>query len=88
MSSDNGIYIVKFPDGYRVTHAQAIENIDYYKVGSFKRKQMLLDYFGDSPLFADKDAAFLYAHALMDELDASGFSLEYGICYLGEYEGW
>ena len=33
MSADNGIYILKTKDGqYRVTHAQAIENIyeDYY----------------------------------------------------------
>ncbi len=39
MSADNGIYIAKFPEGWRVIHAQAIENINYYPKGSAKRKK-------------------------------------------------
>ena len=27
MSADNGIYVAQFPDGYRVIHAQAIDNL-------------------------------------------------------------
>jgi hypothetical protein len=45
MSADNGIYIAKFKDGYRVTHAQAIENVDYYKVGTKEYLETLKDYF-------------------------------------------
>lgn len=30
MSADNGIYILKCLDGYRITEAQAIENIYWY----------------------------------------------------------
>ena len=30
MSADNGIYILKSLDGYRVTHAQAIENLHWW----------------------------------------------------------
>ena len=30
MSADNGIYILQTKDGYRVVHAQAIENINWW----------------------------------------------------------
>jgi hypothetical protein len=33
MSADNGIYIAKFPDGFRVAYSSAIENVDYYRKG-------------------------------------------------------
>jgi hypothetical protein len=82
MSADNGIYIVKFPDGYRVAHAQAIENIDYDPAGSELRKNYLSQTFGRSKVFADKSAALLAAHEMADECSI----LEYGVCYLGEYE--
>lgn len=34
MSADNGIYIAKFPNGYKVAYAMAIENVDYFPKGS------------------------------------------------------
>jgi len=47
MSADTGIYIAKFPDGYRVTRVvQCIENIDYFPEGTPERKRELRDYFG------------------------------------------
>jgi hypothetical protein len=85
MSADNGIYIVKFPDGYRIAHTQAIDNIEYYPAGSALRKEYLSQTFGRSPVFADKGDALLAAHALADEVAKYGV-LEYGVCYLGEYE--
>ena len=91
MSADNGIYVAKFLDGFRVTHAQAIENVDYYPEGSKERKEELRTRFGDSPIFPTEDTAMLYAHDLEAEItrvaNLEGFcGPEYGVCYIGEYE--
>lgn len=82
MSADNGIYIVKFPEGYMVGYAQAIENIDWYlKNEDYKGyKEWCKDIFGDL-VFEFKDQAILYAHKLSEEFDI----LEYGVSYIGEY---
>ena len=93
MSADTGIYIVKFLDGYRVSEvSQAIENIDYYPVGSKERKEALKSYFGKSEVYSSLDLA--YKQALKEEQLFLNFEdedfipiLEYGICILdGEYE--
>jgi hypothetical protein len=94
MSADDGIYIAKFPDGYRVTYAQCIENIDYFPPGSKKRKKELKSYFGKSPVFPKRKDAWKYAsklyHQMAEEEEKYGmfgvFILEYGICYIGKYE--
>ena len=94
MSADNGIYIAKFPDGYRVAYAMAIENIDYHRAGSKLRKTELKRYFGNSPIFENQEEAEKYAfdlyHAMEEEEIKYGlfgyFVLEYGICHIGEYE--
>jgi hypothetical protein len=87
VSADNGVYIVKFPDGYRVCHAQAIENIDYDPVGSKERKDCLKDYFGTSKIYQSKDEAIVAAHKLYDEIMNDDFPVvEYGVRYIGEYE--
>lgn len=83
MSADNGIYIVKFPDGYRVAHGQAIENIDYYEKGTKERKQMLKQYFGESKVYKTKKTVTKKAFEMAETYDDY---LEYGVCYLGEYE--
>jgi hypothetical protein len=75
MSADNGIYIVKFPDGYRVAHAQAVENIDLHPPGSAERKETLKGYFGDSDIYPSWDHAYAVAFDM-----AQGYEiLEYGI---------
>jgi hypothetical protein len=94
MSSDNGIYIAKFPDGYRVTYASAIENITYHRKGTKARKQELKKYFGNSPIFTSEKAAFDYAYKTYEEMqeeeEKNGMLgqliLEYGVCFIGEYE--
>jgi hypothetical protein len=94
MSADNGIYIAKFPDGYRVTYAQAIENIDYFPPGSKHRKNELRHYFGNSPVFKKRKGAEKYAFKLYHQMEEDEkengmfgyFILEYGISYIGEYE--
>ena len=87
MSADNGIYIVKFPEGFRVVHAQCIENIDYYPEGTKERKEMLKDYFGQSEIYETREEALNQASKIYDDITNSDFPiLEYGICFLGEYE--
>lgn len=87
MSADNGIYIAKFPDGFRVCEGQAIENVDYYPEGSDRRKIALKSYFWVSPVFKTKEEATIYASKLEDEILSSEFGiLEYEIRYIGEYE--
>ena len=77
MSADNGIYIHKFKDGYRVVHAQAIENI-YWKKGKNKYNYRILkDYFKESPIFKTKSEAIVYAFDLNKKID---YETEYGIC--------
>lgn len=83
MSADNGIYIAKFPDGYRVAYAMAIENIEYYPKGSKERKEALKDYFGGSEVYVNEDEAILAGHNLAKEYHY----LEYGVsCIPGELE--
>jgi len=89
MSADNGIYIAKFPDGFRVAHAMAIENIDYYPKGSQERKDTLNRYFGASKVFQTKEEAILEGHRMEEEIMNSDYPiLEYGVSYIGEYEAW
>jgi hypothetical protein len=82
MSADNGIYIVEFPDGFRVAHCQAIENIDYYPEGSKERKEMLKSYFGKSKVYKKFKKANKKAWKMAQDYTI----LEYGIAFLGEYE--
>jgi len=93
MSSDTGIYVAKFSDGYRVTGVvQAIENIDYYPKGSVKRKGQLQNYFGNSEIFPTEEEAFFKAIEIRREYEKDeedfgmGCPVEYGISYIGEYE--
>ena len=82
MSADNGIYIAKFPDGYRVCYGQAIGNVDYYPAGSKERKAELRAYFGWSHIYSDRRDAIMAAH----DMAAGCEVLEYGVRELGEYE--
>jgi hypothetical protein len=88
MSADNGIYIAKFPDGYRVSYASTIENIDYYPEGSKNRKMVLKEYFGDSKVYETEIDALAEAREIEKGLleDEDFYYIEYGICFLGEYE--
>lgn len=83
MSADNGIYIAKFPDGYRVCYGMAIENIDYYPEGSKERKKELKEHFGKSKLFKKEEDAWIEAHKMEKKWNDY---LEYGVCNIGEYE--
>jgi hypothetical protein len=84
MSADNGIYIAEFSDGFRVVHAQAIDNLNYFPQGSEEEKQEWKNYFDGAKLFATKEAAILYAHELASEYDV----LEYGVSFIGRGIDW
>ena len=93
MSADNGIYIAKFPDGYRVTSVVGcIENIDYHRRNTKARKKTLMNYFGNSRVFKTKRGAYRKAQKTYKEFEkyeeefGIGCPIEYGICFVGEYE--
>lgn len=79
MSADNGIYIARCGEkDWRVTHAMAIENVDYYPVGTANWKKQVTSYFGEASSFETKEEAWKFAYDL-----AEGFYfLEYGISEL------
>lgn len=86
MSADNGIYIAKFPDGYRVTGVVGcIDNIDFFTEGSAKRKKELKKYFGKSKIFKTEMQAAKEGFKVQEDCGI-GCYIEYGVCYIGEYE--
>lgn len=88
MSADNGIYILKtvrtrkqgvitesYPV-YRVAHAGAIDNFDWYeKVQPYNLGAYMKDIWGSSPVYKDKQEALTYASQIEMEVSI----LEYGI---------
>ena len=84
MSADNGVYIAKFKDGYRVIEAGAIDNLDYYPSGSLKEKEIWFRYFSRSPVYNTKEDAILAAHKIAEGCDI----LEYGVVDLGDGVEW
>lgn len=76
MSADNGIYIHKFKDGYRVVHGQCIENIHYNAGKDGYNHKELNAYFRGGKLFKTHALAWKYAQKLYKDYDF----VEYGIC--------
>jgi hypothetical protein len=88
MSADNGIYIASFDNKkeYRVIHAQAIENLDYFD-GEFDQAYEIVRYFRNLPkIFQTKETALIGAHEMEEEIRKSDFPvLEYGVCFICDY---
>lgn len=84
MSADNGIYIAKFSDGFRVAYAMAIGNISYFEEGTEEYKIVLKNYFGRSELFHTELGAYEKAMSMQREYECT----EYGIVSLGELQHW
>jgi hypothetical protein len=76
MSADNGVYIHKFRVGYKVVHAQAIENIYWHKGKKKYNYRILHQYFKHGAIFTNLVEAMEYAFKLHHEVGNS----EYGIC--------
>lgn len=88
MSADNGIYILKTKDQYRVTDAHAIENL-YWSFIDFDMKDeyvptRLVEYFGHTRYTRDFEKAMKVANAIARSLPI----LEYGIRILPINKTW
>ena len=88
MSADNGIYILKTKASkgkgheYRVSHAQAIENV-YYDVSSGEQWENFIperafQYFSEAKVLTDSKTALWTAHTLAETYSV----LEYGVSIL------
>lgn len=84
MSADNGIYILHTKDGYRVTHAQAIENINYMPDKTGFNLRILYQYFSQSDCYKEKKDATDKAVELYEEIINDDFCpiCEYGISFI------
>lgn len=95
MSSDNGIYILRTLRTrrikgacsiksephyvYRVAHAQAIDNFDWYEQNQpYNLGFYMQTIWGSSEVFESRNAALRYAHSIERRYDI----LEYGVCEL------
>jgi hypothetical protein len=89
MSADNTVAILHTKDGYRVKHAQAIENI-YYQCRrkgdpQFNARQ-LWNYFSNCKIFTTQEEAWKEAQRIYDEImqDDCCPIVEYGIQFFGD----
>lgn len=93
MSADNGVYILQSLDGFRVIHAQAIENLYWWEIEDCGKMvdrlnpQELKRYFGKCKVFSTKEEADKEAQKIYDEIMKDDFCpiVEYGISYI---KGW
>lgn len=73
MSADNGIYVCKFPEGYRVIYMHAVDNLTY---GSIEEQdEFRKEVFKNVPLIEDEDEAWRIARKMAEDR----YYLEYGI---------
>ena len=79
MSADNGIYIHKFRDGYRVAHCQAIDNIYWHKGKNKYNYRILKQYFKNSLLFNTIEEAIKQGIKIEKDFRKDGLWTEYGI---------
>jgi hypothetical protein len=87
MSADNGIYILQSPteeghDEFRVTHAQAIDNISFEPNKEGFNTEQLVEYFGKCKVITSKAEAQAVADGLLQQILNDEFCpiVEYGIC--------
>lgn len=89
MSADNGVYIAEFPDGFRVAHAQAIENCfdspDFPDSLTDAYRGMI---FGSSKVFASEFDAYTEAYIIYKSIMNAEYGgvVEYGIASLGKFD--
>ena len=75
MSADNGVYIHKFKEGYKVIHAQAIDNIYWHRGKKKYNYRILRNMFKKAKTFKTRSDALNYALDLNNKI---GYT-EYGI---------
>ena len=88
VSADNGIYILKTKDQYRVIHAQAIENIYWSHIDRKMRRYpvstRLVEYFGSTRYTRNLDKVMKVASAMSKDYG----TLEYGIQVISVDKTW
>ena len=88
MSADNGIYILKTKDQYRVIHAQAIDNLSWSLIKRDSQREMvptrIVEYYGNSRYTRDAEIAQKVAFAMSRKYPV----LEYGISILRINKTW
>lgn len=88
MSSDNGIYILKTKDQYRVTYAHAIDNLWWSFIDYNQKKDLvptrLIEYFGGTRYTRHLEMVQKIA-AIMNK--NYGYT-EYGICTIEDKRTW
>ena len=92
MSADNGVYILKTKDQYRVIYASAIDNLTWsYLDPNFHEKNpekfvpsRILEYFGKSKYTYDKNTAMRVANGILKSLPVC----EYGIVTIRYNKTW
>jgi hypothetical protein len=72
MSSDSGIYLHRFTNGWKVTSGEYVENV-------YEGKEAMKEYFRGAPRFGREEQAILYAWKLYRRLLKEGYSVEDGI---------
>lgn len=92
MSADDGIYLLQCKDGWRVTYAQAIDNLYWWHVpgtsiDQYERKEeinpsVLFTYFKQSEVYQKKYEAWHQAMILYRQV---GY-VEYGISFIEGFE--
>lgn len=78
MSADNGIYILKTKDQYRVIHAMAIDNLWYSPISEHDNNLIptrLVEYYGSTRYTRKLEVAYKVAFAMANRCEI----LEYGV---------
>jgi len=90
ISSDDGIYILKSNDGYRVVNATSIDNLYWWDGEGMKEDlnpERLIEYFGDCKVIKTKKKALDEAERLeVENLKTFGYNTEYGIQFISGWE--
>lgn len=88
MSADNGIYVAKFKNGWKVIHSQCVDgNIFYYRENTKARKKVIKTYFKDAKLLKTLEEKNNEIDKLYNEIMDDDFPiLEHGTVDLGELE--
>lgn len=86
MSADNGIYILKTKDSYRVRHAQVIENLFWNPFGRYSNEIVptrAIEIFGDCKFTRDETKALKIAHSMEQNMYT-----EYGVKMFSTHKSW
>ncbi len=87
MSADNGIYILKTKDQYRVAHLQAIDNVYWSAISGLQERLVptrVVEMWGDCKFTRDRSKALDIAHKWANKLTVC----EYGVQIITYNKTW